>query len=301
MLLGRYFIVTERLKGGLFLDITVSANAKLNLCLDITGIREDGYHSIETVMHSVDLRDSVNVRLNDTGKIVLTCDKPYIPTDEKNIAYKAAALFLSETGKKSGVRIDIKKRIPVGGGLGGSSTDGAAVLEALNYLSGKPYSESGLISLASRLGADVPFCIKKGAALCSGIGDEITSLPVLSGVFAVIIKPDFSLNTKEMYSLFDSVGKRPSPGMENMVSAVRGNDFSAVCKNLYNAFDLAAKKLRPEISRLPGILCESGAAAACMSGSGSCVFGLFDSMKKAHIARDHIRESGLSAFLTRLI
>ena len=283
------------------MDITVSANAKINLYLDITGLREDKYHNIETVMHTVDLRDSVTVSLDDSGRIRLTCDKPYIPTDEKNIAHKAAALFLSEAGKKKGVSIAIKKRIPVGGGLGGSSTDGAAVLSALNYLLGKPFSEDELLVLSSKLGADVPFCLKKGAALCSGIGDEITPLPTLKSTFAVIIKPTFSLNTKEMYSRFDSSEKLPAPDKEKIIKAVRDNDFSSVTANLYNAFWSAAKLLRPEIAKFPGLLAGSGAQGACMSGSGSCVFGLFDSMKKAESAKELLASSGISAFLTRLI
>lgn len=284
------------------MDITVSANAKINLYLNITGRREDGYHNIETVMHSVDLRDSVKVSLDNSGKIILTCDKPYIPTDEKNIAYKAAALFLHETGKKSGVRIEIKKRIPVGGGLGGSSTDGAAVLSALNYLSGNPFSDDELILFSSRLGADVPFCLKKGAALCSGIGDKITPLPALKNAFAVIVKPPFSLGTKDMYDRFDAFGaEKQPPDISKVTSALKLGDQKLLCKTLYNAFWNAAKQLNPEITRYTSALEQSGAEGVSMSGSGSCVFGLFNSMKKAETVKELLKSSGFSVFSTRLI
>lgn len=285
------------------MDITVSANAKINLYLDITGIRSDGYHNIKTVMHMVDLHDSVTVSPAEAGTISITCDKPYVPTDERNIAYKAAKHFFSAIGKNGGVTIAIKKNIPVGGGLGGSSTDGAAVLSGLNYIFGKPLSENELLSLSASLGADVPFCLKKGAALCEGIGEIMTPLPTLKSTFAVIVKPPFSLNTKEMYERFDALAQQDaSPSdISSVIDAVKSNDQGILCRSLYNAFYSAAKKMKPEISKYISALEESGADGVSMSGSGSCLFGIFTSAKKAESARELLKSSGFSAFLTRLI
>lgn len=283
------------------MDITVSANAKLNLYLDITGSRDDGYHNLQTIMHTVDLRDSVKIALNEKKEISVACDKPYLPRDERNIAYRAAKLFFSASGIKKGADISIIKRIPVGGGLGGSSTDGAAVLSGLNCLCKKPFSEKELFSLGATLGADVPFCMKKGAALCEGIGDILTPLPPLSRAFAVILKPDFSLNTKSMYTLYDTEEKKPSPSHALITEAVKKNDFATVASQLFNAFENAAVTIRPEIKMYYEALRSSGSQGVMLSGSGSCVFGLFDSQKKSDCAASALSDQGFSAYSVRLI
>lgn len=283
------------------MDITVSANAKINLYLDITGKRTDGYHDIKTIMHSVDLKDSVKITLTKKPGIKIICDKTYFPTDEKNIAYKAAKEFFSGTGEKSGVIINIKKRIPVGGGLGGSSTDGAAVLSGLNYLFGKPYSESELVKKAALLGADVPFCIKKGAALCEGIGDVLTDLPPIESAFAVILKPNFSLNTKEMYALYDLSEKSPAPDFSLIKTAICKKDIPELSKNLYNSFLPPALSLKPEIGYHLDRILKSGALGASMSGSGSCLFGLYASKKDADKAAEMLSGKNASLYSVRLI
>lgn len=283
------------------MNITVSANAKLNLYLDITGKRSDGYHTISSVMHTVDLRDSVTMELTSDPEIKITCDKPYVPTDERNIAHKAARLFFDECGEKKGVRIDILKRIPVGGGLGGSSTDGAAVLSGLNYLLRKPFSDGELLSLGARLGADVPFCIKKGAALCEGIGDILTPLSPLSHTFAVILKPPFSLNTKNMYSLFDNEKEHSAPCKSQILSAVKSDCAMDIASSLYNAFTPVAEKINPELSGYLSSLSEIGALGSEMSGSGSCVFGIFSSLADCKRAAYKLSEKSLSAYPVRLI
>lgn len=282
------------------MNITVSAFAKLNLYLDITGRRDDGYHTLKTVMHTVDLRDSVTLSLRQSG-ISLNTDKPFIPNDERNIAHKAAKLFLSHIGEKKGVDISIVKRIPVGGGLGGSSTDGAAVLSGLNYLFGRPLSEDELITLGARLGADVPFCMKKGAALCEGIGDILTPLSPFKSAFAVIVKPQFSLNTAEMYSLFDKAKASAAPKAAALIGAVKANDISAASENLFNSFYAVARTLRPEIERIRMKFFDFGAQNVCMSGSGSCLFALFDSSKKCNDVCSSLLFNGFEAYSVRLI
>lgn len=282
------------------MNITVSANAKLNLYLDITGRREDGYHTLETVMHTVDLRDSVLLTLKKSG-ISLKTDKPFIPDDGRNIAYKAAELFFARTAINAGIDIRITKRIPVGGGLGGSSTDGAAVLSGLNFLFDKPLSEEELLLLGAKLGADVPFCIKKGAALCKGIGDSLTPLPTFSSAFALIVKPPFSFNTKEMYNAFDSSHKPAAPGASALIDAVEKNDVALAAPAFFNAFYPLALRLRPELEFVRGAMQKVGAENICMSGSGSCLYSVFSSMAECNRAQSRLRDYGFEAYSTRLI
>ena len=176
----------------------VKAYAKINLWLDITGRRADGYHTLNTVMRRIDLYDDIEVCADDTGNITIECDESAVPCDERNIAYKAVRAFSERIGKPAGAHIRITKRIPLEAGLGGSSTDGAAVLCALNELYGKPLGMPELCTLGASLGADVPFCITGGTEVCTGIGEIME--PVGCADFAVVlIKPDFSCSTADAY------------------------------------------------------------------------------------------------------
>lgn len=283
------------------MNITVSANAKVNLFLDILRKRPDGYHNISSVMHTLDLHDSLDLSLSDKKGIIITSTNPYIPKDERNIAYKAAEKFLSELKEERGVTINIRKRIPIGGGLGGSSTDGAAVLSGLNYLFGKPFSEDSLLTMAASLSADMPFLLKKGAALCQGIGEILTPLPTLSCCFAVIISPKFSLNTKIMYELYDEDKNPFNPSEENIINAIKENSVSSVSSNLYNAFEKPAVKLKPEIASFKERLLKEGAKGVLMSGSGSCVYGLFDKQSEALALSEKLSFEKIRAISSRLI
>ena len=283
------------------MNITVSANAKINLFLDITGKREDGYHTISSVMHSLDLKDSIDLSFNNTGSIEIKTSNPYIPTDERNIAYKSAAKFLSKIKTNQGVTINILKRIPVGGGLGGSSTDGAAVLCGLNYIFGKPFSENELLSLGATLSADMPFCMKKGAALCEGIGEIMTPLPTFSCCYAAIINPRFSLNTKMMYGLYDSEGEQKHPSPDKMIEALKNNSVKDAASSLFNAFELPAGNLRPAVLRFKERLLTEGALGALMSGSGSCVYGLFDSHSPCAALCEKLNSEKIFAVCARVI
>lgn len=265
--------------------LTVKAFAKLNLFLEITGTLENGYHSLETVMQSVDLYDEVTVEL--TGEqTVISCDNPIIPTDRRNIAYKAAELFKKELGKDFGVKIDIKKNIPVEAGLGGSSTDGAAVLDALNKLFGFPFTKEELCASGSQLGADVAFCLCGGTRLCSGIGDIMSQTAQLSGCGFVIIKPDFSKNTAQAYALYDEKGISNCKNSSKMCVALAESSVQGVADELYNAFTELYGDER--IEKIKKTLIESGALGAEMTGSGSAVFGIFQSPEKAREALPYL-------------
>lgn len=191
-------------------DTTVRARAKINLTLDVTGRREDGYHTVEMVMQSIALHDTVRVTAIHGEKkprgIVLSCSLPFLPTDERNLAYRAAELFYKETGALlETCEIHIEKRIPVAAGLAGGSTDAAAVLRALNALHTAGLTDDELCEMGLKLGADVPFCLRGGTMLAQGIGEELSLLPDMPHCWVVLCKPPFAVPTKEVYQEIDSV------------------------------------------------------------------------------------------------
>lgn len=265
--------------------LTEKAFAKLNLFLEITGALENGYHSLETLMQTVDLFDEVTVEL-EGDKTIVSCDNPQIPSDERNIAYKAAELFKKELGKNFGIKIHIKKKIPVEAGLGGSSTDGAAVLRALNKLFGSPFSNEKLRAMSSSLGADVAFCLCGGTRLCLGIGDIMEKTAKLGDCGFVIVKPDFSKNTAEAYRLYDEKKTSRCKTSEKMRAALSENSVQGVADELYNVFTELYDDERIENIKKELIL--QGALGAEMTGSGSAVFGIFSNIKKAESAMEKL-------------
>ncbi len=284
------------------MDLTVSANAKLNLFLDITGRRSDGYHTIASVMHTLDLHDSLTLSLKKTSGITCTCTHPNLPLDDNNIIIKTARQFLTRLSTKEGVSIHLVKRIPIGGGLGGSSTDGAAALTGLNQLFGRPFSEDELLLMAASLSADMPFCLKKGAAFCQGIGEQLTPLPTLSDCFAVVLKPRFSLSTNLMYSLYDEQASSiRHPDIQPMLEAMRSDDVNAVGKRLYNVFLPLAETQNPALRQYVDRLTSAGASYVSMSGSGSCLFALFNRQSQAESVCEHLHSDDCTVFLSRLI
>jgi 4-diphosphocytidyl-2-C-methyl-D-erythritol kinase len=252
-------------------SITLAANAKINITLDIIGKREDGYHDILTVMQEIDLCDIVTVCLK--GKTIrIICDNSEIPTDNRNIAYKAAEMFMKQISNEAcmpsvnGVEIVIQKRIPIMAGLGGSSTNGAAVLKALNHLFDNRFDKDYLLKIGAKLGADVPFFIIGGRAECRGIGDIITPLNDKPTEYYAIIKPDFGCDTKGAYQLFNERIKRTK---------------SNIFQNLYND---------ERINEICDELMNQGAQTASMTGSGSAVFGVFSNRETAKKALEKLNK-----------
>lgn len=259
-------------------ELSFSANAKLNLYLDITGKRRDGYHTLETVMQSIDLADIITVRQSGEGSdIVVTCSNPLIPTDRRNICCKAAANYFSAIGKSGGVEIHIEKRIPHAAGLGGGSADAAAVLEGLNVLNGNLLSRETLLKVAARTGADVPFCMTGGTKLCRGIGDEMTDIGPFPERVYLVVMPDFLCDTKGAYLAYD---ENPLPRRNGLAKFLKsGKDFP---KKMYNVFEMLYEneKIADIVTRLK----ECGAQGAVLSGSGAAVFGVFANEQDARNA-----------------
>ena len=263
-------------------EICVPAYAKINLFLDITGRLPNGYHTLNTVMQQVELCDRVTVRVRDGKGITVFCDAEGVPCDERNIAFRAAEAFLERTGTQAEILIDIEKRIPVMAGLGGSSGDGAAVLAALNRLYDDALSNSELEGLGAELGADVPFCIRGGAAACTGIGDKMQSIGGLDEkCFLVIVKPDFQCDTAEGYRMYDRQKVAENGDFDGFLRALESG-AAETGRRLYNVFEKLYRDER--IERIENELVKAGALGACLTGSGSAVFGIFDDRATAERA-----------------
>jgi len=254
-------------------EVFFDAPAKVNLSLDIVGRRPDGYHLLETVMLSIPLFDRIGMTIsNGTG---ISLDAP--PELMKgNTLIKTARHFRARTGLPEGhISLLLDKQIPVGAGLGGGSADAAALLRGLNDLCGYPLSPSELNALAVEVGADVPFCAIGGCAFCTGIGEVITPLPVPTGFYMIVVKPEGSISTPALYAEYDRIGPGERPDTAAILSALRNGNTTALPALLANCMTLAAETICPDISMIKRKLLALGADGACMSGSGSAVFGIF--------------------------
>lgn len=275
-------------------DISVKAYAKINLYLDITGRRSDGYHLLETIMQTVSLCDELSISLRNNGEIILYSDNDFsgdIPCDERNIAYKAAKRFYENAPELfAGLKIHLTKNIPSQAGLGGGSADAAAVLRGLYELHGKPFDEQLLYDIALSLGADVPFCLHGGAAICHGIGEEMKAVPFMDeGLSILIAKGGFGISTAAAFREIDRVGFAENRADEILELYHKG-DYSKLC---FNRFEQVTAL--DEIRSLKEKMLEFGAEAACMSGSGSAVFGIFKNADNAEKLCSKLRKNGFFA------
>jgi 4-diphosphocytidyl-2-C-methyl-D-erythritol kinase len=259
---------------GLMDHIDIKARAKVNLALDVLGRRPDGYHNVRMVMQSIDLYDEVRVVSTD-GDIRLYCDDKSLPLDENNLAYRAAMLLKERFNVRRGADIHIRKNIPVAAGLAGGSSDGAAVLKALNELWGIGLSGQKLMELGLALGADVPYCILGGTALAEGIGEVLTPLPDLPKTWMVLVKPEIDISTKWVYTHLDLDKLTDRPDIDAMVKAVEDRDIRAVAENLSNVLESVSARRYPVIEAIKNGLTGMGALGSVMSGSGPTVFGIF--------------------------
>ncbi len=280
--------------------MNIKAKAKINLTLDIVGKRPDGYHNVNMIMQTIELCDIIKVEKIFSGiEIGSTEPSPCvrIPYDETNLAYKAAKLFFDVSSVKGGARIRIAKHIPVCAGMAGGSADAAAVLVALNNLYGKPLSKKVLIKISSRLGADVPYCIVKGTALATGIGDVITPIKPLKRTCVLVVKPPIAISTPWAYKSlnFDTMHH---PDTAAAAAAVESGDSQALYKLMGNAFEQTVFEHYPEIADIKARMYALGADAALMSGSGSTVFAFFENEKNAQNAFEEFNKEYRETFLT---
>lgn len=275
---------------------TLEAYGKLNLSLDIIGKRDDGYHDLEMVMQSVQLCDEVTLRCGTgEGGIALTCDDGRLPCDEKNIAYRAAERFFSETGIPcDGVAIHIEKRIPMEAGMAGGSADGAAVLRGLHQHYAPTMPMETLEAMGALVGSDVPFCVRQGTALVQGRGEILATLPSMPPCHLLICKPEFGLSTPALFGRVRVESLYPRPDIYGVMDGLKSKNLTQIAKNLGNVFEqVLTLDEAVEVFAIEEIMLANGALGALMTGSGPTVFGIFEAeatMEKAKsVLQDHNR------------
>lgn len=275
--------------------LKVLAPAKLNLSLDIVGTRGDGYHLLQTVMKTISLFDTLGLKKSDN--ISLQCNWEDVPTDSKNLCYKAAELFFKTTGISGGVAITLEKQIPFGAGLGGGSSDAAATLKGLDKLYKTNMSPNELADCGIKIGADVPFFFYGKTALVEGIGEKYTLLDDFMDCWFVIVKPKLFISAAEAYIAFDKSKKIKRPNTEAVVDAIKRRDLNLFCQNAGNVLEEAVNK--PEVWSIKNQLNELGAKYSAMTGSGSAVFGIFTSKESANFAALHFEKDDMEAFVCK--
>ena len=274
------------------------AFAKLNLTLDVLGKREDGYHDLKSVMQTISIRDDIEIDVGTGKPWCLKCDKEGIPTDERNLAWKAAKIYL-DTIKKDpdGLEIRITKRIPSEAGLGGGSADAAAVLRALNRHYGEPLSILALAELGAQVGSDVPFCTLCGTAMVEGRGERLRKLPNMPECVFVVCKPDFSCSTAELYKKLDENVIAKHPDNQAMESALLAGDLGKVAENIWNVFDPVVTAEHLELNYIKSIFNSYGSLAQQMTGSGSAVFGIMPNFEYAAVVCNMLKDNYPQVFI----
>ncbi len=274
------------------------AFAKINLTLDVLGKREDGYHDLKSVMQTISIRDDIEIDVGTGKPWCLKCDKEGIPTDERNLAWKAAKIYLDTVGKDpDGLEIRITKRIPSEAGLGGGSADAAAVLRALNRHYGEPLSILALAELGAQVGSDVPFCTLCGTAMVEGRGERLRKLPDMPECVFVVCKPDFSCSTAELYKKLDESAIAKHPDNQAMESALLAGDLGKVAENIWNVFDPVVTADHLELNYIKSIFNSYGSVAQQMTGSGSAVFGIMPNFEYAAVVCNMLKDNYPQVFI----
>ncbi|MBR4015596.1 MAG: 4-(cytidine 5'-diphospho)-2-C-methyl-D-erythritol kinase [Anaerotignum sp.] len=272
-------------------EVRLKARAKINLTLDVTGKREDGYHELRTIMQTVALYDGVYMKKLEKSEIKLKTNLFWLPTDERNLAWKAAALMRERFGIAEGVFIQIDKRIPVAAGLAGGSADCAAVLVGMNRLFGLRLSQKQLEEIGGELGSDIPYCIRRGTVLAEGVGDKLTETPCPCPVCHVVLaKLPVSVSTAAVYKGLRWQEVTEHPDTEGMLQAMAAGDLPKMGGLLCNVLESVTIPMHPTIGKMKGRLLELGALGALMSGSGPTVFALFEEQAMAKAAAMAIRQ-----------
>ena len=274
--------------------ITEKAFAKINLTLSVGEKRKDGYHDIDSVMHSISLHDKIT--LEKSGEISLSVTKGSAPSGQENLMWKAAELFFAETGISGGVRMELEKHIPAQAGLGGGSSDAAAVLRGLNRLMKTGLSAEELSDMGKRIGADVPFCITGGCCRCRGIGEKLTKVPGWNGLPLVIVRPPVAVETGKAYAVLDSAEKQTGNKADACIRAVEEKDRKKLSESLSNDFEkalFAEETVLEETSRRLALF----SRPLLMTGSGSAFFVIAESRADRKRLAEEIKKEGPGLFI----
>ncbi|EJH4294409.1 4-(cytidine 5'-diphospho)-2-C-methyl-D-erythritol kinase [Staphylococcus pseudintermedius] len=257
-----------------------TAPAKINLTLDTLYKRDDGYHEVEMIMTTIDLSDRLSFEKRNDSRIVLKVDETFIPSDDRNLAYRAALLMKETYQIKQGVTITLEKNIPVAAGLAGGSSDAAATMRGMNRLFELNRSLDELSELSAAIGSDVPFCVYGTTALCKGRGEILEILPKTPSAWVIVAKPQAGLSTPEIYGGLDL--SQPFPvHTEQCLKAIEENDYDALCKSLSNRLEPVSMQPQPEIAKIKTNMLNNGADGALMSGSGPTVYGFAQRERQA--------------------
>ncbi|WP_022779742.1 4-(cytidine 5'-diphospho)-2-C-methyl-D-erythritol kinase [Butyrivibrio sp. AE3009] len=276
------------------MTIEKKAYGKINLGLDVTGRRADGYHIVRMIMQNVDLYDTLVFEDNDSGEINLFTESDKVPSDGSNLICKVARQLREEFGVKKGADIRLTKRIPVAAGMAGGSTDGAAAYTALNELWGLGLTKEQLCERAVKLGADIPYCIMGGTALAEGIGEELTIIKDLPKCPIVIAKPPIDVSTGWVYKELDSKEIENHPDIDGIRGAIEAGDIRKMCELIGNVLEPVTASRYSEIGQLESLLEEAGAIRAFMTGSGPTVFAIFEDENRAKEAVDKVLASQIT-------
>ncbi len=272
--------------------LRVRAHAKINLYLNVIGKREDGYHNLETVFHSIGLYDEVILRERSGEGITLYCDHPDVPSDSRNLAYRAAQSINDVVDGFGGLEIKIHKQIPVAAGLAGGSANAAAVLYGVNELFALGLSEDTLMEIAAQLGADVPFCLHGGAAFGTGKGNILTPLPALSEVSLVLINPGFAISTAEIFKNLDIILTKPKKESIIIKTCIEKGDLVGIGENLYNLLEVPVFSKHPELAVLKTQLStQAGCQGVLLSGTGATMFALMENFTVAQRCESFFKNS----------
>ena len=275
-------------------EITLRAYGKINLGLDVTGKRPDGYHEVRMVMQTVGLYDSIRLERRREPGIEIRTNIPFLPTGPDNLIYQAAKLLMEEFRIEEGLFINLYKKIPVSAGMAGGSSDAAAVFVGINRLFGLGLSKKGLMVRGVKLGADIPYCILRGTALAEGIGEQLTPLPPMPDCFILLAKPPVSVSTKFVYKNLKVDSLFFHPDIDGIVDSLRAGDLAGISARLGNVLETVTVPVYSQIQKLKECMAEGGAQAALMSGSGPTVFGIFEEKEKADKVGGDIRAGGLA-------
>lgn len=276
-------------------SLTLDARAKINLTLDVTGVREDGYHLVRMLMQSISLHDTVTLTVRETPGISLETDSRAIPADSSNLMWKAAERMFSVCGISPGLDMKLQKRIPAAAGLAGGSTDAAAVMLGINRLFRLGLSREELMRLALPLGADIPYCILGGTALAEGIGEILTPLPEMPACTILLARPEIEVSTGWVYRTLDSTLVLRHPDTGEALQALREGQLSRLAACMENVLEQVTVPAHPVVEEIRRQMLESGALGARMSGSGPTVFGIFSDKAAARTALETVQQAGLAA------
>ena len=274
--------------------ITEKAFAKINLTLSVGEKRKDGYHDIDSVMHSISLHDKIT--LEKSGEISLSVTKGSAPSGQENLMWKAAELFFAETGISGGVRMELEKHIPAQAGLGGGSSDAAAVLRGLNRLMKTGLSAEELSDMGKRIGADVPFCITGGCCRCRGIGEQLTKVPGWNGLPLVIVRPSVAVETGKAYAVLDRAEKQTENKTDTCIRALEEKDRKKLSESLSNDFEkalFAEETVLEETSRRLALF----SRPLLMTGSGSAFFVIAESRADRKQLAEEIKKESPALFV----